>query len=160
MASIISPLSIKKHVGYDPSIRSLVDDEAIEWGRSCLMSSKVGILGQNDIWVLGPVAKHRVYYKREGGSFPKSRPWWVLWIHVCLWFVHAPKCCNYALTNLLFGLCRSMWVSEMLVNLPSPISELQHALLPPKCCEPRSAPQLLIIPLFSLQIHIWVYQGV
>jgi len=39
------------------------------------MSSKVGILGQNDIWVLGPVAKHRVYYKREGGSFPKSRPW-------------------------------------------------------------------------------------
>ncbi len=30
MASMISPPSIKNHVKYDPSIRSLVDDEAIE----------------------------------------------------------------------------------------------------------------------------------
>jgi hypothetical protein len=27
---------------------------------------------------------------------------------------------------------------EVLVNLPSPIPELQHAPLPPKCCEPWS----------------------
>jgi len=31
------------------------------------------------------------------------------------------KCFNYALTNLLFGLCRSVWMIELLVNLPSPI---------------------------------------
>jgi hypothetical protein len=30
------------------------------------------------------------------------------------------KCSNYALTNLLFGLCKSVWVIELLVNLPSP----------------------------------------
>jgi hypothetical protein len=30
MASMISPPSIKNHVKYDPSIRSLVDDEAIK----------------------------------------------------------------------------------------------------------------------------------
>ncbi len=56
---------------------------------------------------------------------------------------------NYALTNLLFGLCRSVWVIEMLVNLPSPIMELQHAPLPSKFCEPRSTPQLLFLSLFS-----------
>jgi hypothetical protein len=30
MASMISPPNIKNHVRYDPSIRSLIDDEAIK----------------------------------------------------------------------------------------------------------------------------------
>jgi len=80
---------------------------------------------------------------------PKSRPWWVLWVRVCPWFVCAPKCFNYTLTNLLFGLCRFVWVIELFINLPSPISELQHTLLPPKCCKLGSAPQLLLFPLSS-----------
>jgi hypothetical protein len=40
---------------------------------------------------VGPMAKHRIYYKREGGGFPKFGPWWVLWVHVYPWFVRAPK---------------------------------------------------------------------
>ncbi len=43
----------------------------------------------------------------------------------------------------------------MLVILPNPIPEFQHALYPSKCCEPKSMPQFLVLPLFSLQIHIW-----
>jgi hypothetical protein len=31
---------------------------------------------------VGHVGSHRVYYKREGGGFPKSGPWWVLWVRV------------------------------------------------------------------------------
>ncbi len=83
-------------------------------------------------WHLGasPMARHKVYYKREGGAFPKFRPWWVLWVCVCPWFIRAPKCYNYTLTNLLFGLCKFMWVSEVLANLPGPIPELQHVPLP------------------------------
>ncbi len=50
---------------------------------------------------------------------PKFEPW-VLWICVCPWLIHAPKRCNYPLTNLLFGLCKSVWIIELLVNLPSP----------------------------------------
>jgi hypothetical protein len=30
------------------------------------------------------------------------------------------KCFNYTLTNLLFGLCRSMWIIDSLVTCPSP----------------------------------------
>jgi hypothetical protein len=30
------------------------------------------------------------------------------------------KCSNYALTNLLFGLCRSMWIINLLIIHPSP----------------------------------------
>jgi hypothetical protein len=43
---------------------------------------------------VGLVERHGVYYKGEGGGFPKSRPWWilwVLWVWSCPWFVLAPK---------------------------------------------------------------------
>ncbi len=100
----------------------------------------------------GPVAMHRVYYKGEGGGFPQV---WAMvnFVSPCLLMnAHAPKCSNYALTNLLFGLCRSMWVIELLVILLDLILELQHALLPPKCCKLRSAPQLLLL-LMSSPLH-------
>jgi hypothetical protein len=43
---------------------------------------------------------------------------------------------------------------ELLVNLPNYIPKLQHALLPPKCCEPGSAPQLLLLPLFTFGLAV------
>jgi len=111
----------------------------------------MGILGfpQNDIWVL--VSWIHVC--------PKSRSWWVLWIRVCLGLIHAPKCSNYALTNLLFGLCKFMWVIQLLVNLPSPIPKLQHALLPPKCYKPKSVPQFLLLPLFTFGLIVESIKG-
>ncbi len=82
----------------------------------------------------GLVAKHKVYYKGRRWWLPSSPG------RGCLWLACAPTCSNYALTNLSFGLCTSVWESEFLVDLFSPIPELQHAPLPLKCCEPRSAP--------------------
>ncbi len=102
-------------------------------------------------WHMGasPMAKYRVYYKVKVVASLKFRPWWVLWVCGCSWLVHAPKCSKYALINLLLGLCKSMWVSELLVNLPSPILELQHIPLPLKCCELGNAPKHFLLPLFS-----------
>jgi hypothetical protein len=34
------------------------------------------------------------------------------------------RCFNYTLTNLLFSLCKSVWVIDFLVNLPSPHPEV------------------------------------
>jgi hypothetical protein len=97
----------------------------------------LGVLGQNDIWVLAswlPPSSNR-------GESCESV------------FVHGSsmhqKCSNYALTNLLFDLCRSMWIIDPLVTCPSLIPKLQHASLPLKCYEQGSIPQLLILPLFS-----------
>jgi hypothetical protein len=111
---------------------------------------QVGALGQNDIWVPVPWPGTKYTIRGKVVASLKSKPWWVLWVCVCPWLVHAPKCSNYALTNLLFNLCKSMWVVEMLVNLPSPIPELEHAPLPSKCCDPWSTPQLFFLSLFSL----------
>jgi len=70
---------------------------------------------------VGPMAKHRYYYK--GGR------WWLPpnpgcdksyeFMFTCALSMHQ-KCFNYALTNLLFGLCRSMWIIYSLFTHPSP----------------------------------------
>jgi hypothetical protein len=86
--------------------------------------SHLGVPRQNDIWVLVPWLGTENTIRGKVVASPKSGLWWVLWIRVCSWFVYAPKCSNYALTNLLFGLCRSVWMIEMFVNQPSPILEL------------------------------------
>jgi hypothetical protein len=79
---------------------------------------------QNDNWVLVLWPRTKYTIRGKVVASRESGPWWILWIYVCSWLVHAPKCSNYALTNLLFGLCTSVWVIKLLVNLPNPISEL------------------------------------
>ncbi len=65
------------------------------------------------------------------------------------------RCSSYALTNLLFGLWRSVWAIDCLSIFLVHILELQHAHVPPKCYELGSAPQLLLLLLFSsLDSHL------
>ncbi len=71
-----------------------------------------GSLGTKCHLGVGFVTKHKVYYKGEGGGFPQVRAVVSLVSPCCPWFVRAPKCYNYTLTNLLFGLCRSVWVID------------------------------------------------
>jgi len=106
--------------------------------------SHLGVLRQNDIWVL--VMWPCIEYTIKGKVVAQV---WAVVSLVSSWLIHASRCSNYALTNLLFSLCKFVWVIELLVNLPNPIPELQDALLPPKCCEPRSEPQLLFLSMSS-----------
>jgi hypothetical protein len=126
------------------------------WASKVIEVPTVGILrlplgSPGTKWHLGasPMARHRVYYKGEGGGFPQVRAM-VSLVNLNL---HVARPCTKVLqlciTNLLFSLCRSMWVIELFVNLPSPILELQHAPLPPKCCKSTNVPQLILLPLFS-----------
>ncbi len=72
----------------------------------------LGIVRQNDIWVQPPWPGT----KNTCGGFPQ-----VLWVCVCPWFVHAPKMLQlYALINVLFGLCKFMWIANPLITCPSP----------------------------------------
>jgi hypothetical protein len=95
-----------------------------KWGKPQLWDSHLGVPKQNDIsmMVLWPGTKYTIRGKVVAS--PKSRLWWVLCVRVCPWFICAPKCSNCALTNLLFGFCRLVWVIEFLINLPSPILDL------------------------------------
>jgi len=70
--------------------------------------------------VVGPMASHKNYYKKEGGGFPQV---WdmVILVNLCMLVVHSctKKCSNYAVTNLLFGLCKLIWIIDMLVTRSS-----------------------------------------
>jgi hypothetical protein len=119
-------------------------------------------------WHLGVslVARHIVYYKGEGGAFPQVRSvvnlvsLCLLVARPCTKMFYAPKCSKHTLTNLLFGLCKSVWVIELLVNLPSPILELQQAcistleVLRARGCAPTPSPSIV-----HLWIHCWVHEG-
>jgi len=90
---------------------------------------------------------------------PKSGSWWVLWIYVCMWFVHAPKCFNYTLTNLLFGLCKSVWVIELFVNLPSPSWSSSTPLYPRSVVNEGTHPNSISFHYIHLYTYSWVHQG-
>jgi len=51
----------------------------------------LGVLGQNEIWVQPPWLIIDNTIKGKVVVFPKFGLWWVLWVHVCSQFVHAPK---------------------------------------------------------------------
>ncbi len=57
---------------------------------------------------VGLMEKYKVYYKGEGGGFPLVRAVVSLVNMSLLVALKHQKCSNYALTNFLFGLCRSM----------------------------------------------------
>jgi hypothetical protein len=78
---------------------------------------------------VGPMAKHIIYYKEEGDGFLQvwamvSLVSWLHMAHPCTngSFVHQ-KCSNFVLTNLLFSLCRFMWISDPLVACLNAILE-------------------------------------
>jgi hypothetical protein len=91
---------------------------------------------------------------------PKSGPWWVLWIQICPWFVLAPKvfqlCTN---PTCCLVLCKSVWVIKCFSFFLIPSRSSSTPLYPQSATNQETCPQLLALPLFSLQTHIWVYQG-
>jgi hypothetical protein len=108
-----------------------------------------GVPGQNDIWMLVPWPVTKYTIRGKGVVSPKSGLWWIFWVWVCSWLVLTPKM-FHQWTNQLVVWFVQIRVSEwFLVILPSPIPELQHALLPPKCYKLMSMPQLLTFSLFS-----------
>jgi hypothetical protein len=98
---------------------------------------------------VGPVASIENIIRGKMVASPKFRPWWVLWICVCLWFIHAPKCSDYALTNLLFGLYRSVWIIDFFVHLPSPHHGALACTSTPKVLQAREH-----APIFFLSVVI------
>ncbi len=68
------------------------------------------VLGQNDIcmqplWlIIENIIKGKVV------ASPKSGPWWVLWIYVCLWFVRARKMFQLHINQLV------VWFVQVHVN--------------------------------------------
>jgi hypothetical protein len=57
---------------------------------------------------VGPVERHKVYYKGEGGGFPQVRAVASLMSLNCPWFVLTPKVIQLCTNHFMLVLCRSV----------------------------------------------------
>jgi hypothetical protein len=111
--------------------------------------SHLGVPRQNDIWVLISWLNKKYTIRGEGGGFPQVRAM-VSFVNMCLPVVRPSTKMLQLCTNQLVVWFVQVRVSDwLLVILPNPILELQHAPLPPKCCESGNVPQLLLLSLSS-----------
>jgi hypothetical protein len=123
--------------------------------------STLGVLGQNDIWVLAPWPCTKNTTRGKVVASPKFESWWVLWVHVCPCFVRASKVPNYALTNLLLGLCRLMWIIDLLVTFLSPHPKAPTCpSTPQNVVSQRTCSNSFSFHYFHLWIRSWIHQGV
>ncbi len=68
------------------------------------------------------------------------------------------KCSNHALTNLLFKLCRSVWIIDSFAIRLNPHPEAPTR---PSTFEGLRAREHTLTPFFFIvRTHIWVFQGV
>ncbi len=85
---------------------------------------------------------------------PKSRPWWVLWVRVCSWFVLASKVLQLCTNHLMFGFVQahvSNWCLSLFLFPPGAPARLST----PKCYEPGSlSPTPYFSDVFSLDSHL------
>ncbi len=82
--------------------------------------SNLGVLEQNDIWVLTLwLSTNNTVRGNVMASLSLGHDEFCEFVFAHGSSLHQ-KCFNYALINLLFGLCMSLWVSDLLVKFPSP----------------------------------------
>jgi hypothetical protein len=122
----------------------------------------LGVPGQNDIWVQAPWPGIDNTIRGKVLASSKSELWWVLYsVYAHDSFVHQ-KCSNYALINLLFGLCRFVWTIDPLFIHPSPHLGALTRRSTLKMLWTKKIPQLLL-PLFSplnLKLSLWKSLGI
>ncbi len=110
----------------------------------------------------GLVERCRVlYYIKEGGGFP--RVWAVvrvLWVRGCPWLILTPKVFQQNTNQLVGWSCVGScgWIVCLSFFLV-PSRSSSTPLYPSKCLELGNMPRLFALQLFTLYIHIWVYQG-
>jgi len=109
---------------------------------------------------VGSVATHRVYYKGEGGGFPQVRAVVSLVCPCYPWLVLAPRVLQLCTNHFVWVVCKPVWVNEACQLFLVPSWSSNMPLYPSKCCELRSVPWLLSLPLAFTWTCIWVFQGV
>ncbi len=117
--------------------------------------SNLGVLRQNDIWVLvswlgiDNIIRGKVVISPSLGHGESCES-----MFACDSYVHQ-KCSNYALTNLLFGLCRFVWIIDLLIILPSPYPKAPARPFIPNVLRAREhTPTFHSSVVFTLDSHL------
>jgi hypothetical protein len=109
--------------------------------------SHAGVPGEKSHLDVGRVERSKLYYKGEGGGFPQVRAVVSLLCQCCSWLILAPKVFQLCASNLVWVVCRPVWVSEVCQLFLVPSRRSNTPLYPSKCCELGTVPWLLSLPL-------------
>jgi hypothetical protein len=80
------------------------------WAPEVARVSILGILGQNDIWVLVPWPDTKCTIRGKVLASPKFGSWRILWVCVCPWLICAPKVFQFYTNQLV------VWFVQVCVN--------------------------------------------
>jgi hypothetical protein len=118
----------------------------------------------SQLWIkwhldVAPMTNHKEYYKGEGDGFLQI---WIMVspVSLCV-FVIRPvhqKCSNYASTNLLFGLCRFVWIIDSLVTRPSPHFRALACPPTPEVLRTRECIPTLFSVVFTFELTFEFYE--
>jgi len=87
---------------WGPKIVALKSWESQFWE---FWDSHLGVPRQNAIWMWALWRGREYTIRGKVVVSPKSRPWWVLWIWVCPWFVLTPKVFKLCTYQLVVWFC-------------------------------------------------------
>jgi hypothetical protein len=116
---------------------------------------------QNDIWLQALCPSTMNTIRRKVMASPKSKLRWILWVRVCPWFVFVhQECYNYTLTNLVFGLCKFVWIVDLLVIIYSlyPIATT-HPSYPKMLQVGEHIPIFFSFIVFTFRLTFESYEG-
>jgi len=131
-------------------------ESELEWFRD----SHLGIPGKKSYLDVRLVERCKIYYKGEGGGFPKIRAVVSFVCPCCPWLILAPKVLQLCTNHLVWVVCKPVWMSEACQLFLVPSQSFNMPLYPSKCSELENMPWFLPLPLSCTWIHFWVSQGV
>jgi hypothetical protein len=85
---------------------------------------------------------------------PKSGPWWVLWIHVCLWFVRAPKALKLCINQLVVWFVQVHMSNWCLSLFLVPSRSSSTPLYPENVARKGACPNSLLFCYFTSDSHL------
>jgi hypothetical protein len=97
---------------------------------------------------VGLVERYKVTIRGKVVASPKSEPWWVLWIRICLWLVLTPKVFQLCTDQLV--VCRFVWVVKCLSFFLVSSRNSNTPFYPQSVASQGACPQPFTISLFSL----------
>jgi len=145
-------LSFKPHFNwrFAQKIMGLQSCKSPNFGNFGILN--LGVSGQNDIWVLAPWPSIENTIMGKVMVILKSRPWWVLWVHLCPWFINASKVLQPCINQLVVWF---VWIIHSLVTHLNPHLVAPTCPSTPEVLWAKNIPQLLLLfPLLDSHLNL------
>jgi hypothetical protein len=112
---------------------------------------QVGVSRQNAIWMMVPWQAIEYIIRGKVVASPKSGPWWILWVRICLWLVLAPKVFQLCTNQLVVWFMHIWWVIKCSSFFLVPSRSFNTPLYPQSVTSQGACPDSLLFCCFHFK---------